>query len=282
MRTRVSMRGVRIAIVPVLFLFFALSCLAFALPCVGGALPTEDPLPELSGRWVTVQRLVTIAELSFLGEVTILTTIGLFSEACQSGSHLTLEDAYCFTDVDVSTEIFVTDISDATMQSIRPEPRNAELRIEDGEIRFTHDWHTEVRGAVLDDPVNDELPNYRSDPRVIDQEGNGQIGFTIPVEIVEMFGGDTYVVQRFRYRLEGRLVDADTIIGTVEWSTEQVILWATDALLMMSYTQSVDPDPTVHRFLMRRVDETWDCDSIRERLEPLLELLDNADLSGGP
>lgn len=60
---------------------------------------------------------------------------------------------------------------------------------------------------------------------MIDQERDGQIGFSIPAEIVGMFGGDTYVVQRFRYRLEGRLVDPDTIIGTVEWSTKQVILW---------------------------------------------------------
>lgn len=244
--------------------------------------PTGEPFPDLSGRWMTVQRLVAIAELPFIGEVTILTTIGLFSDVCQSRSRLTIQDAYCFTDIAVSTELFVTDISDATMRSIQPDPRSAELRVEEGEIRFVHDWHTEIRGAVLDDPVNDELPNYRSDPRVIDQEGDGQIGFTIPAEIVGMFGGDTYVVQRFRYRLEGRLVDSDTIIGTIEWSTEQVILWATDGLLMMSYTQSIDPDPSVHRFLMRRIDESWDCDSIRDRLEPLLELLDEEDLSGTP
>jgi hypothetical protein len=37
-----------------------------------------------------------------------------------------LEDAYCFSDVDVSTELFVTDISDTTMQSIRPDRRVAE------------------------------------------------------------------------------------------------------------------------------------------------------------
>ena len=282
MRIRVSMRGVCVGIVSIVLFVLVYPCPASALPCVGSALSIGEPLPDLSGRWVTVQRLVAIAELPFLGEVTILTTVGLFSEVCQSGSQLTLEDAYCFTDVDLSTDLFATDISDATMQSIRPDPRNAGLRIEDGETWFVQDWHTEVRGAVLDDPVNDELPNYRSDPRVVDMDGDGQIGFTIPAAIVGMFGGDTYVVQRFRYRLEGKLVDPDTIIGTVEWSTEQVVLWATDALLLMSYTQSIDPDPTVHRFLMRRIDETWSCDSSRERLLPLFELLDGANLSGSP
>jgi hypothetical protein len=250
--------------------------------CLGqsGAPSSEEALPDLSGRWVTLQRLVTIAQLPFLGEVTLYTTIGFFSEAIQSGSRLTLQDAYCFTDVDASTALFVTDISDATMRSIRPDLRTAELRIEGGRVLFEHDWHTEVRGALLDDPVNDELPDYRSDPRLVDIDGDGRIGFTISAEIVGLFGGDTYAVQRFRYRLNGKLVDPDTIIGTVEWSTEQVILWATDALLMMPYTQSVDPDPTVHRFVMRRVDATWTCESIRDRTAPLLELLDGASPTG--
>ncbi len=261
---------------------FSIALLAAVFPSCLGQVPASSPeeeLPDLSGRWVTIQRLVTIAQLPFLGEVMLYTTIGLFSEVVQSGSWLTLQDAYCFTDVDASTGLFVTDISDATMRSIRPNPRVAELRIEEGQVLFEHDWHTEVRGAVLDDPVNDELPDYRSDPRVIDIDGDGQIGFTISAEIVGLFGGDTYVVQRFRYRLNGKLVDPDTIIGTVEWSTEQVILWATDALLMMSYTQGVDPDPAVHRFVMRRIDATWTCKSIRDRAAPLLELLEGADLS---
>ncbi len=239
----------------------------------------EEVLPDLSGRWVTVQRLATIAQLPFLGEVTLHTTLGLFSEAIQSGSRLTLQDAYCFTDVDVSTDLFVTDISDATMRSIHPNPRVAKLWIEGGRMLFGHDWHTEVRGAVLDDPANDELPDDRSDPRLVDIDGDGQIGFTISAEIVGLFGGDTYGVQRFRYRLRGELVDPNTIIGTVEWSTEQVILWATDALLMMPYTQSVAPDRTVHRFVMRRIDAAWTCESIRDWAVPLLELLDGAALS---
>lgn len=275
MRIRVSMRGIRVAIVSIVLL-------AVLYPCPAETAPAGEPFPDLSGRWVMIQRLVALADLPFLGKVTILTTVGLFSEVCQSDSLLTLEDAYCFTDVDLSTDLFVTDISDATMQSIRPDPRSAELRMEGGETWLVQDWHTEVRGAVLDDPVNDELPSYRSDPRVVDMDGDGQIGFTIPAEIVGMFGGDTYVVQRFRYRLEGRLVDPETIIGTVEWTTEQVVLWATDALLLMSYSQSIDPNPMVHRFLMRRIDEMWSCESARERLVPLFELLDGANLSGSP
>ena len=257
-----------------------LAAVSSASPGRSDASSSKEALPDLSGRWVTIQRLATIAQLPFLGEVTLRTTIGFFSEAVQSGSRLTLEDAYCFTDVDVSTDLFATDISDVAMRSIRPNARAGELRIDEGQVLFEHDWHTEIRGAVLDDPIHDELPYDRGDPRVIDIDGDGQVGLTISAEIVGLFGGDTYAVQRFRYRLAGRLIDPDTIIGTVEWSTEQVILWATDALLMTTYTQSVDPDPTAHRFLMRRIAETWTCESIRDLLAPLSELLDEADLTG--
>ena len=239
----------------------------------------EAALPDLSGRWITLQRFVAIADFPFLGEVALQTTVGLFSEISQDGSWLTLSDAYCFSDVNVSTDLFVTDIPDPAMQAIEPEPRAAEIRVADGRVRIVQGWQTEVRGAVLDDPANDALPTYRSDPRVIDMDGDGQAGFTIPAAIVGLFGGDTYVVQRFRYRHEGTLVDPETIVGLIEWTTEQVVLWATDALLMLPYRQRIDPDPTVHRFLMRRIDETWTCDSIRERVAPLLELLNASDLS---
>jgi len=238
----------------------------------------EPPLPNLSGRWVTVQTFVARADFPFLGVVSLATTVGLFSEVAQNGVQLTLDDAYCFSDVEVSTELFVTHIPDTAMQSIEPEPREMEIRIVEDRIEVVQDWVSEVRGAVLDDPVNDPLPTYRSDPRVIDMDGDGHPGFTIPAGIAGMFEGDTYVVQRFRYRLEGTLVDPDTIVGRIEWTTEQNVLWATDALLMLPYGQGIDPDPMAHRFLMRRVDEAWTCDAIRERVAPLLEALDVADV----
>ncbi len=243
---------------------------------------SDAELPDLTGRWMTVQRLVAVAELPFVGEVTFVTVLGLFSEGVQTGAGLILQDAYCFTDIEVSTDLFATDIPDATMRAIRSGPRRAELRREADATWLMHDWHTEVRGAVLDDPVHDPLPTSRSDPRIVDTDGDGQPGITLSAELVGLFGGDTYAVQRFRYRLEGKLVDEDTIVGYVEWSSEQEIVWASDALLMTPFTEEMHPDPTVHRFAMRRIDAGWDCTMIRDRVAPLLELLDGSLVGGGP
>ena len=49
--------------------------------------------------------------------------------------------------------------------------------------------------------------------------------------------------------------------------------------LALNEDRFFDPDPTVHRFLMRRVDETWTCESFRDQVASLLELLDAADLA---
>ncbi|MBU0596461.1 hypothetical protein KJ567_07245, partial [Candidatus Bipolaricaulota bacterium] len=152
-------------------------------------------------------------------------------------------------------------------------PRLAEI-VSDGEaLRFVQEWHTEVRGAVLDDPVNDPLPVSPSDRRLVDQDEDGKIGITIPAEIIGLLTGETYAVQRFRYRLEGDFVDEDTIIGLVEWTTEQTIVSATDALFFMPFTQDTDPDPAQHRFAMVRVNDEWTCETVHEQLDALFGLL---------
>ena len=237
------------------------------------AVAQETPLPDLSGRWIMVQELATYAILPLVGEIHLTTTISSFSDAIQDGANVTLQDAYCFTDLAVTTTLFVTEIPDEAMQSLRPDPRAAQLAVEGDTVRLVQDWYTEVRGAKLEDPVNDPLPISPSDPRIIDQEGDGKLGITIPVELVDLLAGETYVIQRFRYRLEGDVIDADTIIGLVEWTTEQTIVSATDALFFMPYEQVTDPDPRRSRFVMVRVDDSWDCETAREQLEALIALL---------
>jgi len=233
----------------------------------------EAPPPDLSGRWVMVQNLATYAVLPIVNEIYISTNITLLSSVTQDGILVTLQDAYCFTDLEVSTDLFVTEIPNAAMQSLQPDPRQAELVAEGDSFRLVQEWHTEVRGAVLDDPINDPLPVSPSDPRIFDQEGDGKLAMTIPAELNGQLKGETYVTQRFRYRLEGDVIDADTIIGLVEWTTEQTIVSATDAMFFMPFAQMTDPEPERNRFVMIRVDDAWDCETVREQLETLLALL---------
>jgi len=73
-----------------------------------------------------------------------------------------------------------------------------------------------------------------------------------------------YVVQRVQYRLLGVVVSDERIEGTIEWEDEQVVLAATNPLLMADSTGYPDPDLTKHIFMMVRADEAWTCDWLRE------------------
>ena len=231
-------------------------------------------VPDVAGRWLMIQELSTIADIPFLGEVRLTTTVGLFIDIVQDGTVLTMQDAYCFTDVELSTDLFVTDVPDAVMRAICPEPRTATLVEVDDRWHLIQDWHTEVRGAELDDPANDPLPTYRSDPRLVDLDGDGHPGITLPAEILGLLSGETYAVQRFRYRLYGSFIDDRLVVGLLDWTTEQRILDASDALMMMPFEEHNDPDPKAHRFAMLRVDPYWTCDEIRTQLPVLRRFLD--------
>lgn len=221
-----------------------------------------------------VQMMVATADLPVVGSLWIDTIVGALTHITQSGSTLILQDRYCFTDADPSTLLFTTNIADDVMQSIVPAPRTATLSLDNCDIRFNQGWHTEVRGAILENPDTDELPTHPDDPRLIDLEGDGHPGMTIAASILGLFTGEGYAVQRYRYRLNGTIFDANTIVGYIEWTSEQNVVEATNPLFMEAFSDSTDPDPTKHKFVMLRVDETWTCETLREQLPMILGLLD--------
>ncbi len=236
--------------------------------------PPAGGWPDLSGDWAMIQVLVATADLPIVGEIWIDTTVGAFTHVTQSGSSLILEDRYCFTDAKPSTFLFRTNIADTVMQSIYPVPRVATLSVVDCDIRFSQDWHTEIRGAVFDDPKGESLPTDPDDTRLVDLEGDGHPGMTIQASILGLFSGEGYAVQRYRYQLAGTVFDANTIVGFIDWTSEQSLVEATNPLFMETFTDSTDPDPSKHRFVMIRVDDTWNCQTLRDELPRLLGLLD--------
>jgi hypothetical protein len=230
--------------------------------------------PNLEGEWATVQVLMATADLPVLGSVTIHTVIGALTHITQSGSRLILQDRYCFTHATPSSWLFRTQIADHVMQSISPPHREVDLRMEDCDLRFEQDWYTEVRGAILADPEMDALPSEPSDPRVFDLDGDGHPGITIQASILGLMNGECYAVQRYRYRLNGTVFDANTIVGYVDWTSEQNVLDATHTLFMEPFTDDTHPDPSVHRFLMIRTDGSWTCDTLKEHLPEMVQLLE--------
>ena len=267
--------SVKISKVVQIFSLLVMVGVVLSICCTGQAAQSaETTWPDLTGDWVMVQVQVATADLPVVGSLLIDTVLGVLTRITQSGSRLILQNRYCFTDAKPSTFLFKTNIADVVMQSIQPEPQMAELILNGCDFRFAQDWCTEIRGAILEDPESDPLPIDPDDPRLVDLEGDGHPGMTIQASILGLFSGEGYAVQRYRYRLAGTVFDANTIIGFIDWTSEQTMVAATNRLFMESFSDGTDPDPTKHKFVMIRIDEAWTCETLREQLPSLLELLD--------
>ncbi len=237
-----------------------------------GLRAAASPPPDVSGSWVLVEVMPAVINLPIVGPVEMTTITALLVHIEQVGTKLTIERAYCFQEVRTTPPLVTTVIPDRFVASLNPLPLTAWLEETPEGWRFVQPLCVDVRGAWLVDPEHEVLPTEATDPRVFDQDGDGHPGLTIRVALAGLLGGDAYVVNRTCTALEGWVLEDGSIYGAIHWSSEQNVIAARDPLLLASYVYTMDPDPTKHFFLMRRISETDPCLVIRNSLSSLLRL----------
>ncbi|MDD5220861.1 MAG: hypothetical protein PHV11_09860 [Candidatus Bipolaricaulis sp.] len=242
---------------------------AFAM---GGVPASALPPPDVSGSWVLVEVMPAVIHLPIVGPVEMTTITALLVRIEQVGTELTLERTYCFQEVRTMPALVTTVIPDLFVVSLGSDTVTAWLEETPEGWRFVQPLLVDIRGAQLVDPEHDGLPTAAADPRVFDQDGDGHPGLTIHVALAGLLGGDAYVVNRTCTALDGWVLDDGFIYGAIQWSSEQNVIAARDPLLLASYVYNLDPDPTKHFFLMRRIAESDPCRAIRESLTELLRL----------
>ena len=228
--------------------------------------------PGLEGTWVMLQVYPRIAVLPLVGESSQTSYVIQWVDVEQEEESLVMFDRYCFTIIEDSSPLATTEIPDAFMAALRPHPRYAMIHDQGGEISFEQAPYVEIRGAVLENPETDELPVDPDDPRVFDQDEDGSPGMTVDVTLLGFMEAQIHVVQRVRYELSGTVTSSDRIEGLIRWSDEQVVLAATNPLLMADSDGYPDPDPTQHTFIMIRAQEDWTCVWLREHWHDLFGL----------
>jgi hypothetical protein len=127
----------------------------------------------------------------------------------------------------------------------------------------------EIRGLILDDPVNDPLPDRhvydanQGDPRFWDQDGDGNVGMTTIMDGI--LRGAIYNVQRWKAVYHGEILDADHIRGLSSIENQQNVISASTSTLIYDTTTEIhiEADRTYHRFV-RMPDDTSCADLIRE------------------
>jgi len=236
--------------------------LAMGLALLGSG--EELPPFDLTGTWAVMQVTSDIVVYPFVGQRTRTTTLILHVEMGQSGSNVTMAEIHCLVDTDDGTNMVVTEIPEAFLRSLGVVERTATLQATVDGWWFVEPWPTEVHGASLADPVNDPLPTTADDPRVFDQDGDGNPGITVRVTILGLISGEVYAVQRLSKLLEGKVVTPDLIRGLITWTNEQVTIGASNPFLNTSGDAEIDPVRERSYFVAIRVPPETTCDDLKE------------------
>lgn len=223
-----------------------------------GARPLADGA-DLSGTWAMLNVHTATVDLPVVGATTVRTTGRFLVVVAQDGRDLTLAVTVCSLAIDNGTDLVATIVPDAFVRSLPVAERPAQLEPVDGGLRLVQPRWYDVRGVRLDDPASEALPTEPADPRVWDQDGDGNPGITL--QVTGVVDGAVYVAQRASEVLTGVDHTESTLDGFVAWTDEQVVLGADNVLLEVD--QLARPAAADESFfLMTRMDEGADCERI--------------------
>ena len=136
---------------------------------------------------------------------------------------------------------------------------NRPLYIEDNQISYAQ--LIQLQGVHLRDPINDELPRDMEDPRIFDQDQDGQPGLTLL--IAGLIEGNLQIIQRLTTQLSGE-INGDQMEGILTWTTEEPVINGSNEILNRDVPMTPHPELQSY-FVGQRVGSEYTCaDLIRE------------------
>jgi hypothetical protein len=137
--------------------------------------------------------------------------------------------------------------------------------LQNGKIIVKHQEHIEVNGANMEN-LTDDLPISPDDTRVIDQDNDGNPGMTLNILVMGSKVG-LYVVDRSKKTLNGEIIDDDSFGGSIIWSEEQSVIGADNE----AFHKPLEITPSEGTFKNVRIDNTWDCERLKNEEDTLFE-----------
>lgn len=224
--------------------------------------PVSDPPAdllgqELVGRWAHYD--VVAYEDGVLK--TLIISYG-FNDFSVDDGQIIDSAQFCFSEQRTDQPI-ETSLSDAATQAIRPPSTPVEVDVVDGVLRIQRSATPTPVGIRLDDPANEPLPTDPDDPRIVDDDGDGNPGITVTIRVSDDLIGELYIARREIFAYEAFLVEPDLITGTVTDDSEQLVIGVSDPVFAGSGAEWVQhPDLTKSPIILRRVESDWDCDRL--------------------
>jgi hypothetical protein len=222
--------------------------------------PEPEPVPgaELVGRWAHYD-IVAYEEPLMR---TLIISYGFNDYSVENGT-LVDTGSFCFAE-QVTDQPISTSLSDAATQAIKPVPTPVAVSVDDGVLRVQRPPTPTPVGIRLDDPANDVLPTDPADPRIVDDDGDGNPGITVQVRFGEGLEAELFIARREIFEYDVTLTGPDELTGVVIDSSEQLVIGATNELLLATEAQWTQyPDLSRSPIILRRVTADWDCDRLR-------------------
>jgi hypothetical protein len=229
----------------------------------GTALPPEAE--QLVGRWAHFD-VVAYEDTDMASSII---SFG-FNDFSIVDGELVDQASFCFSEQRTNQPI-TTSISDAATQAIKPPSTPVEVEEVDGVLTIRRPATPTPVGIRLADPVNDRLPTDPADPRIVDDDGDGNPGVTVKIKVTDDFGGELYIARREIFAYDAALVSPDRLEGTVDDHSEQLVIGASDPVFATSKAQWVQrADRSLSPIVLVRVDDSWDCERLAAERATLL------------
>ncbi|MBN1653661.1 MAG: hypothetical protein JXA30_07785 [Deltaproteobacteria bacterium] len=218
---------------------------------------SEEALWErrFSGLWSLIEIIITQTELPVVGKLTAKTRIvSLFSLSFRN-SRLVGSGKLCGMTVDSGTSLVTTRFPPSFVRALPPPEFNARLIRKEDQWRLYHERQYLVVGAKLKNERADQLPKTASDPRVFDQDNDGNPGVTVLID--GLATGGIFVTQRTWTELTGSLQAPGRFYGQLGYGNEQQVLDATAWYL--KHPIQLKPAPDRSHFYLIRMGQSASC-----------------------
>ncbi len=230
---------------------FSLLCLlAGALSLHSSATATED----LSGTYIMFQQTTSVTELPVLKDVTAKMRVTTLVKLNHEGKQLKGTGQLCDLHIESSTDLISTEFPAAFKRALPPIETRLSLSGEGDTMKLNQAASTLVLGAKLKDDIRESLPSDADDPRVFDQDKDGEPGMTVKID--GFVSGEVYVVQRTTTRLRGERFGS-SFRGRVLFTNEQNVIGASS--VMLNRSPDAKPDLSQSFFRLEKVAPALTC-----------------------
>jgi hypothetical protein len=254
-------------------------CVESPEPLDFGSGPESSPAHVFAGMWgLRDQAAQTQVGLPLVGrQDSTSSTLSLVKITHTEGDRLKLETKNCdiqlinFVETDEPFEDLAWMlIPYAYLHSLPVSVQWVEVTSAEHGAHFESTVLFDLRGLILDDPVNDPLPDRHvfeanpGDERFWDQDEDGKVGVTTLMD--GMIRGEIYNVQRIRSQLHGIILDQDHIrgpVGLIE-SEKRIISASSPSLIYDTEFKNHEQEDRTFFRLMRIDDDASCADLIRE------------------